>query len=62
MKKNTLLMILSGTLGVAGLALCLISAFNDNVSRWVLTAGLACIAIGTFINTFFLIKKNKKDQ
>ena len=60
-RKNTLHTVITLVLGVTGLALVLVSVFNENISRWVLTAGMACIALGTVLNSLRLFRR-KKDR
>ncbi len=58
-KTKTLLVIISAILGVAAITLILLSIFGHFETNWVLNAGLACAALGCFINVFN-ITKNKK--
>ena len=60
-RKNTLHTVITLVLGVTGLALVLVSVFNENISRWVLTAGMACIALGALLNSLRLFRQ-KKDR
>ena len=60
MEKKTqdkLFMIVTLLLGIAGLALILTSVFMEDEPRWVLTAGMACVAVGTIMN---MLKCRKK--
>ena len=60
MEKKTqdkLFMIVTLLLGIAGLALILTSVFMEDEPRWVLTAGMACVAMGTIMN---MIRSRKK--
>ena len=53
MEKKTqdkLFMIVTLLLGIAGLALILASVFMEDEPRWVLTAGMACVSVGTILN------------
>ena len=53
MEKKTwskMFMIVTLLLGIAGLTLILTSVFMEDEPRWVLTAGMACVAIGTIMN------------
>ena len=53
MEKKTqdkLFMIVTLLLGIAGLALILASVFMEDEPRWVLTAGMACVVVGTILN------------
>ena len=60
MEKKTLdklFMIVTLLLGIAGLALILTSVFMEDEPRWVLTAGMACVAVGTIMNMVRCRKK-----
>ena len=53
MEKKTvskLFMIVTLLLGLAGLALILISVFMDDAPRSVMTAGMIAVALGTILN------------
>ena len=53
MEKKTvskLFMIVTLLLGIAGLALILISVFMDDAPRSVMTAGMIAVALGTILN------------
>ena len=53
MEKKTLdklIMIVTLLLGIAGLALILISVFMDDAPRSVMTAGMIAVALGTILN------------
>ncbi len=58
---NTIIIIFTLVLGLAGLIFIMVSAFNNNAPGWVLVAGLACISVGNLIN-FIRIEKNKKKE
>ena len=58
-KLNTLFTAIGAILGIAGLAFILVSILNENASRWMLTAGLACIALGTLLNLFLYSRQKK---
>ena len=47
---NKLFMIVTLLLGIAGLALILISVFMDDAPRSVMTAGMIAVALGTILN------------
>ena len=61
MKKEikNMLLIISALLGVAALALIVISIVGEFKTNWVLVAGLGCIALGTLINIICIIKNKK---
>ena len=62
MEKKTqdkLFMIVTLLLGIVGLALILASVFMEDEPRWVLTAGMAAVALGTILNLFRMRKNNK---
>lgn len=53
MEKKTwskLFMIVTLLLGIAGLALILISVFVEDAPRSVMTAGMIAVALGTILN------------
>ncbi len=60
-KLNSLFTVIGIILGIAGLAFILVSVLNENASRWMLTAGLAFIALGTLLN-LFLYSRQKKSR
>ena len=47
---NKLLMVVTLLLGIAGLALILISVFVEDAPRSVMTAGMIAVALGTILN------------
>ena len=60
MEKKTqdkLFMIVTLLFGIAGLALILTSVFMEDEPKWVLTAEMACVAVGTIMN---MLKCRKK--
>ena len=61
MKKEikNMLLIISALLGVAALALIVISIVGEFKTNWVLVAGLGCIALGNLINIICIIKNKK---
>ena len=61
MEKKTLdklIMIVTLLLGIAGLALILISVFMDDAPRSVMTAGMIAVALGTILNV--VVRGRKK--
>ena len=58
-KTNTLPLIISIILAAAAVVLILLSIFGDFKTNWVLNAGLACAALGCFINVINIIKNKK---
>lgn len=60
MKQNKLLMIISVVLAVAALTLIIISIVGHFESNWVLTAGLACVVLGSILNLIQIRKKDKE--
>ena len=56
---NTLFMIASSILALAGLVFILISMFGDNEPSWVLSAGLLCVCVGNVFNVIRLWRKDK---
>jgi carbon starvation protein CstA len=55
---NKLLMVVTLLLGIAGLALILISIFVEEAPRSVLTAGMIAVAVGTIMN----VRRNGKKE
>ena len=61
MEKKTLdklIMIVTLLLGIAGLALILISVFVEDAPRSVMTAGMIAVALGTILNV--VVRGRKK--
>ena len=56
---NKLVMVVTLLLGIAGLALILVSIFVEDAPRSVLTAGMIAVALGTIINVGRMGKKEK---
>ena len=59
---STLIVIASIILGIAGIALALISIFGNITSKWPLPAALACVVLGQALNIIYNIKKNKEHK
>ena len=55
---NKLLMVVTLLLGIAGLALILVSIFVEEAPRSVLTAGMIAVAVGTIMN----VRRNGKKE
>ena len=60
-KADTLLMIVTFCLGIAGLALILVSVFSsiESQSDGTRLAGMCCVALGTVLN-MFRARRNRK--
>ena len=61
-KNNTWMTVATLVLGIAALVLILISILNENASRTVLTAGLACTALGCGLNLIRLLQNKKAEN
>ena len=58
-KNNTWMNVVTLILGIAALVLILVSIFNENSSRAVLTAGLACAVLGGLLNVIRFVQNKK---
>ena len=58
-KNNTWMTVITLILGIAALVLILISILNENASRTVLTAGLACAVLGGLLNVIRFVQNKK---
>ena len=58
-KNNTWMNAVTLILGIAALALILISILNENASRTVLAAGLACAVLGGLLNVIRFVQNKK---
>ena len=61
-KNNTWMTVATLVLGIAALVLILISILNENASRTVLAAGLACTALGCCLNLVRLVQNKKAEN
>ena len=57
---DTVLSVSVIVLGVAGIALALLSIFGNITAKWPLPAALLCVVLGQACNIIYSQRKNKK--
>jgi hypothetical protein len=59
---KTILLVVEGILGVAGMILLLVSMFGNAATNLPLTLALGCVGLAGVINVIFLVMRGKEKK